>query len=145
MLRALTKGALHLSQVEARMKTQMKTMLVTVAAFSGISCATYMGAMNGLMQDMGGRLDAKNALSVPICKVSVYDPEHADKIEENENPSQVLIAPGEAKSLSYPISKGKDGNAAPPKKLTLQVYGCNGQGLGAQPAELIATIKDVDP
>jgi hypothetical protein len=130
------------TEVEATMK---KIVLALAVLTTCVSCKEYMSTMNSMMSTMGGGIEVKNALSVPVCKVSVFAPEDEANAKDNESPDVVLMQPGEEKNLTYPMSKSDAGSVAPPSKLSMRVYGCNIEGISVQTGELITTMNDVDP
>jgi hypothetical protein len=105
-------------------------------------CAAYAKLMNGL--PMAGNVKATNTMSVPVCKVTIYSTSDAASTYDNVRNGAVLLNPGDAGELSYPVAKDEKG--MPNERMTYgaRVFGCEKEAFSWKAGSLLADIKDVD-
>ena len=91
-----------------------------------------------------GSVQGVNAMSVPVCKVTVYSTSDPGATYDNERNGSVLLAPGAEGSLSYPIAKDDKGMPKNDMTYGMRVYGCKKEAFSMKPAGQLADNNTVD-
>lgn len=124
------------------MKLPATLFLAVTLLSTAAGCESYMKVMSAL--PVTGSVQAINTMSVPVCKVTLYSTSDPGSVYDNTKNASVLIAPGETKSLSYPIAKDEKGGPKSDMKYGMRVYGCKKQAYDMDPGGQLADVKDVD-
>ena len=123
-----------------KLPAQLAFVGLSLALLAG--CESYMKVMSAL--PMAGSVEAVNTMSVPVCKVTLYSTSDPGSVYDNTQNAKVLLAPGETKSLSYPIAKDANGGPKSDMKYGMRVYGCKKEAFQMDPGGQLADVKSVD-
>ena len=117
-------------------------------AVGSTGCEAYANAANGVlnsgvMKISDGTISVKNALSVPVCKITVFNSQDQDRSANDLQGKE--LPPGADGSVDIP-HVGKAEEPTPPGLVYgMRVYACQDRtAYTKEPGALIATINPVD-
>jgi hypothetical protein len=131
---------------------QLRRALLTLFALtSAVGCQAYSNVANGILNSgllhaTDGSVNIKNALSVPICKVTVFNDREPDRDgNELEGEKKVLLPGADGRATIPHFGKGSEPTPAG-MKYGMKIYACKANAThpsDLEPGALVTTIPSI--
>jgi hypothetical protein len=128
-------------------------VVVALGVVGGAGCQAYANAANGVlnsgvMKVTDGSVKVTNALSIPICKVSVFHDKAPDRSENDLHAAngKSELPPGGEGTVDIPHPGRAEEPTPEGMTYGLRVYACHDRtAYEKEPGSLVATIQKIDP